>query len=156
MGEYWRYLYTDGVVTLDDLERGFRALSDRFWLERDHAAGNIADLIYEDDSYAEIEIDTAQSDLFRDDVDVLREQLADAGPDERPAVERIEAVFASARGMIALRPTDFGIVYLDRIEPIWDWVMARWPGMLQIDDDGYYDRDGAILTFTFDNDAPAD
>ncbi|MCS7072508.1 MAG: hypothetical protein NZM00_13460 [Anaerolinea sp.] len=161
MGEYWRYFFTDGVVTLADLEQGFRTLSEqfwfepfseRFWLAPDQASENVADLMYGDDIYAEIEINTAQGDLFRDDVDMLREQLANASPDDRAAVERIEAIFASARGMIALRPTDFGIVYLDRIKPIWDWVMARWPGMLQVDDDGYYDRDGAILTFSFDDD----
>lgn len=151
MGEYWRYFYTDGVIALSDLETGFRSLDARFALQPDAAADNIADLAYGDDIYAEIEINSPQGELFQDDVEMLREQLADAAPDDRGAVERIEAAFANARGLVALRPTDFGIVYFDRIAPIWDWLMARWPGLLQIDDDGYYDRAGTVLALEIDD-----
>jgi len=151
MGEYWRYFYTDGAITLDDLEKGFQSLDRRFALQRDAAANNIADLAYGDDIYGEIEINSPQGELYQEDVEMLREQLADAAPEEAPAVARIEAVFTSARGLVALRPTDFGIVHFDRIAPIWDWLMARWPGLLQVDDDGYYDRDGTVLLLTFDD-----
>jgi len=145
MGEYWRYFFTEDSLTLTEVGQAFAALDLRFTLSVDKAAGNIADLLYGDDVYAELELNTPQDDLYQEDVEALREQLADAGPTDAAAVVRIEAVFGAARGMVALRPTDFGIVHFDRIAPIWDHLFARTTGLLQVDDEAYYDADGVLL-----------
>lgn len=154
MGEYWRFFVTDGPPTFDDLRADFAALDSRYVLVIDAAAGNIADLMYGDDRYAEIELNTPHGDLFLDDVEALRDQLADAPPEEAAVIARIEAVFARAHGMIALRLTDFGIVYQDRVTPIWDRVFRRHTGLLQVDDEAYYDADGVVLWIGAEDDEP--
>lgn len=151
MGEYWRYFFTERSLTLAEVGAAFAALDPRFTLSMDPAAGNVADLLYGDDVYAELELNTPHGDLYLEDVEALREQLADAGPDEAVAVARIEGVFSTARGMLALRPTDFGVVHFDRIAPIWDRLFDQSPGLLQVDDEAYYEADGVLLRVAADD-----
>ncbi|MDL1901130.1 hypothetical protein FBR02_10215 [Anaerolineae bacterium CFX9] len=146
MGDYFRFFLNDLPPAFERLEAGFRSFNPRFRLVVDLVAGNVADLILRDDVYAEIEINSADGELYQEDVADLRSQLEDPPPDTAEAVRRVIERLDSARSMIALRLTDFGSVDYAAIDPIWDWLFARYDGMLEIDDEGYYTREGELLS----------
>lgn len=147
MGDYFRFFYFDDPPpAFSWLEEGFRAISPRFRLRVDPAAANVADLILRDDVYAEIEINSAGGDLYQEDLADLRDQLEHPPAEDIEAVNRVLSLLEQARGLIAVRLTDFGSVDYDAIDPIWDWLFSQRDGLLEIDDEGYHDRDGQVLS----------
>lgn len=147
MGDYLRFFYHGEPVTLAWIEAGFKTISPHFAVMRDQATASVGDLLYDDDVYAELEINVRGSILYHEDVEELREQLEDAPEEDHAARARIYDVFEVATGLIAMRVADFGNVYYsERIDPFWDWLFEQRDGLLQIDDEGYYTRDGLLLS----------
>jgi hypothetical protein len=55
--------------------------------------------------------------------------------------------------MVALHVLQAGHDNADILDQLWDWLFDHFAGLLQVDDEGYYNRDTLILPTTPDEDA---
>jgi hypothetical protein len=145
-----RFFFTGAAPTLAELDAGFRQLDAKYTLRPETGSAVLADLLYGDDLYATVEINAQGGTLYTEDVEELREQLNDpaAPPEDYAMRQYVIGLLDRASGMIAVHVSDFGNVYYDRIDPFWDWLFETRDGFLQVDDEGYYDRDGVLLSLS--------
>lgn len=143
MGDFIRFILT-GVhdLTLADVERGLKAVDPAFSIFVDNAAPTNGDVVYGSEVYGEIEVNRPDDQMFSEDVDDLREQIATLDDAGTPVV--LQAL-ASATGMVAMRFSEAGLQNYDQIDPFWDWLFAHYEGLLQVDEDGYYRGDEQVL-----------
>lgn len=146
MGDYLRFFFFHEQLTLAQIEVGFRSIDPKYSLRIDPAAPDTGDLLYGDEVYSQIEINNSGGELYQEDVEELREQIADGPTEDYAARQYVIALLGRATGLMAVHVSDFGNVYYDRIDPIWDWMFEHHDGLLQVDDEGYYDRDGLLLS----------
>ena len=153
MGDFIRYLFTaEPDLTLASVESGFQAVDAAFSIFVDAAADNTGDLIYGGEIYGEIEINRRGDQVFNEDIEDLREQIVAIGMDSIDDLDSddegfavVEQALLSAAGMIALQLSEVGHEHYQRIDLFWDWLFERYPGVLQIDEEGYYSQDEQIL-----------
>ena len=72
----------------------------------------------------------------------LREQLEDIVDDAKATVL---ATLDAASGMIAFQLSEVGHDQYRKIDPFWDWLFDHFPGLLQIDEEGYYTQNEQLL-----------
>ncbi len=144
MGDFIRYLFTTkNDLTLAAVESAFKAIDDAFSIFADPATDNSGDLIYGSEIYGELEINQRGDQVFDEDIDDLGDQLPEIeGGEGKPAVEK---ALAATTGMIALQLTEAGHEHYKQIDAFWDWLFSTYPGLLQIDEEGYYSQDDQIL-----------
>ncbi len=143
MGDFIRYIITTAHdLTLDGLNQILKEVDPEFSIIPDRASTNSGDLLHGSEVYGEIELNQPGDQVFIEDLDDLREELIDIEGEEKDTVLR---GFAKATGMIALELSEEGHQQYRRIDPVWDWLFEHYPGLLQIDEEGYYDQDNQLL-----------
>ncbi len=154
MGDFIRYLFTSPIpdLSLASIEVGLKAVDAAFSIFPDPATGNSGDLLYAGEIYGELEFNRNGDQVFDEDIADLRDQIVAIGmgsiddldsDDEGFAV--VEQALLSAAGMIALRLFEAGHEHYQRIDLFWDWLFEHYPGVLQIDEEGFYDQTEQIL-----------
>jgi len=146
MGYFMRFIVTDGELRLEEVEHALSAVDPPFRLQghgesRDHSA----DLYRGDELYGELEVNRPGDDLFEDEIDELLELLEGQ---EGEAVETVETVLRGATAILAVRVLWQGREVestLSSLDPLWRWLHDQREGLLQADDEGYYDGDGLVL-----------
>lgn len=146
MGYYMRFIMT-GIqpVLLTDIESALQQIDARYVLIRPEFDETRADLHYGSDVLGEIEINSTGDDIFDEDITDLKDLVENHDtPEERRVIEAL----SSANQIIAIsalwegrnsEPT------LEKLDPLWDWLFAHYAGLLQADNDGFYDAEGLIL-----------
>jgi hypothetical protein len=105
---------------------------------------NIGELLHDTDILAEIEINADGDEIFEEDISDLMEILDEtAFPQKEAIMERLN----SAQIMVAIQLTEAGHEAYDLIDPLWDALLGRCAGILQVDDEGFYDQNGELLVF---------
>ncbi len=153
MGDFIRYLFTvEPDLTLASLEDGFKAVDAAFSIFPDPATDNSGDLIYGGEVYGDLEINRRGDQVFDEDIEELREQIVAIGMDSIDDLDSddegfamVEQALISTSGMIALQLSEAGHEHYQQIDLFWDWLFERYPGLLQIDEEGYYSQDEQIL-----------
>ncbi len=147
MGDFIRYLFTaEPDLSLALVESGLKAVDAGFSIFADAATDNSGDLIYGGEVYGELEINQRGDQVFDEDIDDLREQLAGISAESMSAEESLVVqTLNGARSMIALQLSEAGHEHYQQIDLFWDWLFDRYPGLLQIDEEGYYSQDEQIL-----------
>ena len=112
----------------------------------DQAAPTSGDVLYGSEIFGEVEVNRREDQVFGEDVEELRE-LLDGFRAQEDGKRRVRAALDAASGMIALQLSEEGHEAYRRVDPFWDWLFERYPGLLQIDDEGYYNQDEQILSF---------
>ncbi len=144
MGDFIRYILTgENDLTLDLIEAGLKAVDDAFSLFRDPATTNSADVLHGSEVMGEIEVNRPADQEFQEDIEDLRDELADV---DDPVKAEILRIFDQATGMIAFQLVESGHEHYGVIDPFWDWLFDHYPGLLQIDEEGYYNASEQLLS----------
>ena len=143
MGDFIRYILTgENELTLASVESGLKAVDAEFSILPDHAAPNSGDVLYGSEVYGEVEVNRPEDQVFSEDIEDLRDQLTDLDVE---ATTIVLQTLNQASGMIAFQLSEAGHDQYQRIDPFWNWLFDRYPGLLQIDEEGYYTRGEQIL-----------
>jgi len=141
MSNYMRFIVTDGELRLEEIAQALKALDGDYDLrlhgDQRHHSG---DLYHGDRLGGEIEVNRPGDDLFEDEIGELMALLEDVDDEARDGVM---ATLQSATGMVAFRVLEQDGRSLDLL---WQWLHEHREGLLQADGEGYYDRDGLVLT----------
>jgi hypothetical protein len=144
VGYYMRYIVADDrPVTLEDVRTALGEAGGPYEVDGEETEATIS---YGGHRVGHLTLNTPGDGLF----DAERDELvvfADDG--EGRGKERVLETLRTARGIVAVQVL-FGDGNSERtlaaIDPIWRWLHANRRGLLQADDEGYYDRHGLILT----------
>lgn len=144
MGDFIRYIFTEPHnLTLTSLESGMKEIDPAFSIVPDQAATNGGDLLLGGELFGEVEINQPTDQVFIEDIEDLRDQLTDIPAEDKAVVVR---ALKRATGMIAFQLSEDGHDNYQRLDSFWDWLFDRYPGLLQIDEEGYYSQSEQILT----------
>jgi hypothetical protein len=144
MSYYMRFIITDAVpLDLSAVDALLKSVDPAFTVRIDPMLPEAGDLLYRDTAYAIIEINRPGDEIFDEDIDELKEAV-DFHDDPRKA--DVLAMLNAAQQMIALEIMEAGDENLVALEPFWDALFARYKGLLQVDEEGFFDRDGRVLS----------
>ena len=143
MGDFIRYILTgENDLTLALVEAGLKEVDPEFALQIDQAATNSADVLYAGEIFGEVEVNQREDQVFAEDIEDLREELEDIEDESKaPILEMLSA----ATAMVALQLSEEGHEHYSRVDAFWDWLFERYPGLLQIDEEGYYSQEEQLL-----------
>ncbi|MBH23409.1 MAG: hypothetical protein CMH57_02885 [Myxococcales bacterium] len=146
MGYCMRYITTSSPApTLGELRDALVSIDARYRLDVTSEAPPSAGVHFDDVALGELAIHVAGDAAFAEEVGELLGGLKGAVGDDPASVR---AVLEGASAIIALRVI-FGDrdpdETLDTLDPIWGWFMETHEGLIQADDEGYYDDSGLIL-----------
>ncbi len=143
MAHYMRYVATDTrEITLELLETALQAIDPFYHFQGD--AGQ-AKLMYGDASYGRISVSQPGHEEFAAEIQDLRAALKDIPYAQSKTARK---VFKFAETLVVLR-----VVWesrdnestLERIQPLWHWLLQNRVGLLQVDDEGYYGVHGLVV-----------
>jgi hypothetical protein len=143
MGDYIRFLSPDCALDLKAIEALFRAMDEDFRFIIDPAVPMHCEVYYGSDVLAGLDINQADEDVFEEDREALIEEVSASTEPRRNAVLN---GLKAARWMLALELYAEGHSAYDRIDQVWDMLFEQCSGLLQIDEEGYYDIDGEVLS----------
>jgi hypothetical protein len=142
------FIADDKPLTLNDLEAGLKTL-DHAYAVRNIEFETLGELFYDDTLLAGVEINLPDEEIFQDDV---AEFLDLVGQGDNEPENRVRDILTNARQMVVVeafwKGTDNEPV-LEKIDPLWDWLFAHYPGLSQADNEGFYDVSGLILERRF-------
>ncbi len=154
MAYFMRFLIPgDFAPSADDLRRALTQADPGYaLLSRQPAPYETLALAYQGQEYAEIDFNRPGDDLFADEIDDLLEELDETEfeTDEDTRVRDVVAERIRQTRLILSAEILFGDNALEDgirlIDPLWDWLFEQTDGLLKIDNEGYYDADGPLLT----------
>ncbi len=142
MSYHLRFLITDsGSIDLDDLKTSLRAVNRKYRLDLEDGSG---ELRLGTDVIGEIQLSTPEDDGFEDELAML-EEAASEGSGAGEA--RVADALATVQTIFKVRVSGkvHGREALESLDPIWEWLFGNREGLLQADNEGYYDEDGLIF-----------
>ena len=149
MAYYMRYLMTDPQdITLPLLADVLQQVDAAYTIEQTPDAAFIeAGLLkYGETVLGDIEINRADDELFADEINALHDELYHELPSE--GLTTVLATLKQAVLLLAVEVMwegDDEDTALQRLDPLWDWLLANRAGLLQSDGEGYYDRRGTLI-----------
>jgi hypothetical protein len=143
MSYLMRFILTDGdPPSLNELEVVICLRHPEAVIVRETADGDSGDLLVGDVPYAVIERSLRHDPLCQEDLDELREELLKQD-DENRAVAL--DVIDRATGMIVVQVLRAGHEDPEPLAALWDWLFAKRQGLLQVDLEGFFDRDQRVV-----------
>lgn len=135
-----RFFLTGGPPPLlDDLAAAVTAADPSGLVARDAAEPARGDVYFGGVLYAEVEANGPGDEIFEEDRLDLLDELAKQ--DDPNAAEAVEVVRWST-GAVVLRVYEPGHDDWPRLNLLVDWLFATRTGLLQVDEEGFFDRDG--------------
>jgi hypothetical protein len=142
-----RFVLTDGdAPTLEAIEGMLKQRKPQYSIVREPGA-TVGDLFYRDEVYGEIGATSSTDETTAQYLVYLAELLPNAEEGDQAAVE---VVLKKATGVVHFEfPTEEepSAMAQDIIDPLWQWLYANRSGLLQVDDIGYFDKNGRVLSF---------
>jgi hypothetical protein len=145
MSYFMRYFLTQTTTTLAEIDAALQAADANFHIEADQSEPQTGDLYYGEAVLGEIAVNAPSEVVFDEDVEELREIIAPLDSDMKPLAQM---TLDNARGMVALLVLQAGHDNPDILDALWDWMFSHHPGLLQVDDEGFYDYEGLLLPTT--------
>lgn len=142
MSYFIRYILTQDSTTLAHINAALEAADAAFRVQIDLADADTSDLYYGEDVLGELSVDLVGGTVFNEDIDELRELLEPINDPMRPLVQ---TALDNAQCMVALHVLEAGHANPDVLDTLWDWLFSHHPGLLQVDDEGFYDYEGLVL-----------
>jgi hypothetical protein len=146
MGYYIRFIvYNEKDITLDAIEDGLKDIDSKFNLAEWDRECEYAEMRHGDDLYGELEICRLDQDDVDEEIEELMEEVEDEMVGDK---DKVIHLLRKAKAMLVIR-----ILWQDRdaettihtIAPLWDWLFDNYQGLLQIDGEGYFDKDRQVL-----------
>ncbi len=143
MAHYLRYLVSDPRgLSWTELDEALRAFDAAYRIEQE---GSERRLCYGDGVFGRMTLAQRGDPFFAEEFDDLQAAMEHIPLQDRKTVRQ---VMQHTQALIVLR-----VVWenrdtestLERIQPLWDWLLAHRTGLLQVDTEGYYGPSGLIL-----------
>ena len=149
MGYTMRYLTTeDRDISLSLIESALREMDAAFAVANADLP-DLGDLMYGETQLGILEINRPGEDIFEDDLAEFRDLV---GKGDSAAQHHVLDVLDQAQVMVVVEAlwqgTDAEPV-LSKLDVLWDWLFAHYPGLLQADNEGFYEGDDLILERRF-------
>ena len=146
LGYYMRFIAADEQdVSLGVLAAALKERDAAYLIERDEASDNEGLLTYKGDVYGEIEVNRAGDGIFDEEIAELREFVDEV---EGGNKSEVLGILDRAKAIVAVRVLWQGRESdetLEKIDPLWQWLLAHRKGLMQADGEGYYDATGLRL-----------
>ncbi len=146
MGYYLRYISTHELaVTMQQLTDALIALDANYKLVPSPIEDTRAELLYVEQLLGELEINLPDDGIFEEDIEELIELVEGI---EDPNEQRVLDTLNQATFILAISATWEGNEshpVLSKLEALWDWLFAHHKGLLQADNEGFYDNSELIL-----------
>ncbi len=144
MGYYMRFIVTDKhVLDLSSIEAALRQLDSLYSIsDREAESGT---LVYGSEPYGRLEVNHNGDETFKSEMEELKEEVEETNG---KMTKRVIDALKNAKSVVAVqvlfgeRETE---VTLRRIDPLWKWLFSNREGLMQADEEGYYDKHGLIL-----------
>ncbi|MEZ4667043.1 MAG: hypothetical protein R3E39_03835 [Anaerolineae bacterium] len=135
---------------MDDIETMLSEVDTGYSLRRsEFAFEQIADVFYDGAAIGYVEINETADEIFEDDLSAFRDMIGEPKTDvERNVLEMLD----KANYMIAVEALWEGAESentLAKFDPLWAWLFETHSGILQADNEGFYDAKGLILERKF-------
>jgi hypothetical protein len=142
MSYHLRFLITDaGELDLKDLNTSLRAVNRKYRLEIEDGSGTLR---LGNDVIGEVRVTTPVDDSFEDELAALEEAASEgSGAGEArvaDALATVQIIFA-----VEVPGKVHGREALESLDPVWEWLFGNREGLLQADNEGYYDEGGLIF-----------
>jgi hypothetical protein len=147
MSYFMRYIFTGTPANLEQIEAALHDIDPQFSIQFDPGVHESGDLYYGSEVFGEIAFNRTGDDIFTEDIDELRELVESI---DDPLTPLIRSVLDHAQSLVALRVLQAGHENQDIVEQLWDWLFDHHPGVLQVDEEGFYDAERLILPTTRD------
>lgn len=135
-----RFFLADGPPpALDEMAAALMMGDPASLLVRDSAEPGRADLYFSDVLYAEIELNAPGDEIFDEDRDELAEEL---DKQDDPGADEAKKALAGATGAVVLHVFEPGHDDYTRLNLLIDWLFETRTGVLQVDEEGFFDRTG--------------
>lgn len=147
MSYFMRYILVRDDITLADIDAALNSIDPGFSIVRDQSDRDRGDLYYRNDPYGEIAVNRPGDGLFDEEIQELLDGINDL---DHPDTPLVQTALDTSQSMVALRVLQAGHENPDVLDHLWDWLFDHHAGMLQVDDEGYYDREGLVLPISSD------
>lgn len=149
MGYTMRYITTeDRDLTLALIESALREM-DAAYAVTNTDLPDLGDLMYGETKLGILEINRPGEDIFEDDLAEFRDLV---GKGDSAEQQHVRDVLDRSQAMVVVEAiwqgTDAEPV-LSKLDLLWDWLFAHYPGLLQADNEGFYEGDKLILERRF-------
>lgn len=137
-----RFLITDsGPLDLDDLTAALKAVNRKYRLDLEDGTG---ELRLGSEVVGQLRLATPDDETFEDELAML-EEAASEGTGKGEA--RVADALATVQTILAVEVPGkvHGREALESLDPLWDYLFNNREGLLQADNEGYYDEDGLIF-----------
>ena len=143
MAHYMRYIATDTrEITLELLETALQAVDPFYRLQSE---AGLAKLMYGDATYGRMSVSRPGDEEFAEEIQDLCAALKDIPYSTgKPA----RKVFKFAETLVVLQviwESRDNESTLERIQPLWRWLLQNRVGLLQVDNEGYYGIQGLVV-----------
>lgn len=149
MGYTMRYITTEGHdISLSLIESALREMDAAYGVTNTDLP-DLSDLMYGDTNLGLLEINRPGEDIFEDDLTEFRDLVGKCDSTEQ---QRVLDVLDRAQTMVVVEAMWQGTnaePVLSRLDVLWDWLFAHYPGLLQADNEGFYEGDELILERRF-------
>lgn len=151
MGYYMRFIASDqGDVSFDQIETMLVSVDVHYTLQRSQFEfEQVADVFYGGVVIGQIEINRVDEEIFEDDVSAFRDMIGEPASNEEHSVL---AILDRARFMVVVealwKGTDAENI-LTKFDPLWAWLFENRIGVLQADNEGFYDANGLLVERKF-------
>jgi hypothetical protein len=151
MGYYMRFITGDERdVGFDQIEAMLVSVDSQYALQRSQFEfEQVTDVFYGGVLIGQIEINEVDDEIFEDDVSAFREMIGEPVSAEDRSVL---AILDQARLMVVVealwKGTDAENT-LTKFDPLWAWLFANRTGILQADNEGFYDANGLLVERKF-------
>ena len=140
MSYYVRYISTDVTdTTRSTLQQALKERDSQYFIAES------GELKHGEEVYGVVEINRPGDGLFEEEIEELKEFVEDVRGKRKPDVLK---TLDDAKAIVAVqvlfgdRQTE---ATLQKLDPLWEWLISHRSGLLQADDEGYYDQTGRIL-----------
>ena len=140
MSYYVRYISTDVTdTTRSTLQQALKERDSQYFIAES------GELKHGEEVYGVVEINRSGDGLFEEEIEELKEFVKDVRGKRKPDVLK---TLDDAKAIVAVqvlfgdRQTE---ATLQKVDPLWEWLISHRSGLLQADDEGYYDQTGRIL-----------
>lgn len=140
MSYYMRFITTDSEETTPVvLHRALQKADSRY------SIAESGEIMLGDDVFGVVEVNLPGEELFEEEIEELKEFVEDVrGGRKKDVLKTLDAAKAivAVQVLFGGRETD---EVLEKLDPLWEWLMSNRKGLLQADGEGYYDQTGLIL-----------
>ena len=149
MGYYMRFISIDKEdISLNVLESALRQSDADYRIKRDNESDNEGIITNKEEIYGQIYVYRPGDGIFDSEVEVLKDFVEEAG-DQMKQKQTVLSVLNHSTMIIFVRVLWQGRreseETLEKLDPLWDWLLAKRKGLIQADNEGYYDATGLIL-----------